>query len=85
MWQMQCQQNGNGTWFAGAHRCIGGRYRISVRAFEDGEVFDVHRLKRTGLNSREPSYVGSGTSLERAKSLAQANHNSRMTTHRRSA
>ena len=85
MWQMQWQQNGNGSWYASAHRRIGGKYRISVRAFADGVVFDVHRLKRTGLNSWEPSYVGSGTTLERAKSLAQDNHDSRSTAHRRSA
>jgi len=75
----------DGRWIARAVRSCGGRYLITMREFEDGRVFDVQRLKRTGPNAWQPSYIGSGTTLGRAQALARANHDARLTTHRRSA
>ena len=57
---------GDFGWTARALRAIGCRYQITVREFEDGRVFDVHRLVRTGPDIWRLSYVGSGISLERA-------------------
>jgi hypothetical protein len=60
--------------FARASRKVGGRYKISVRRMSDGDVYDVYRLTRSGTDIWQPSYVGSGISLERAQTIAQANY-----------
>ena len=74
MRRLEWHHNGDGTWLARASRAIGGRYQITTRTFADGTVFDVQRLKRTGPNAWQPSYLGSGTSLERAQAIAESNH-----------
>jgi hypothetical protein len=74
MRRLQWHKNGDGTWLASASRAIGGRYQITVREFADGRVFDVHRLVRTGPDVWRPSYIGSGTTLERAQAIARANY-----------
>jgi hypothetical protein len=40
----------------------------------DGDVFDAHRLIRTGPDAWRSSYLGSATTLERAQALALANY-----------
>ena len=74
MRHLQWHNDGDGTWLASASRAIGGKYRISVREFADGTVYDVQRLRRTGPNAWQPSYIGSGTSLERAQAIPESNH-----------
>jgi hypothetical protein len=63
-----------GVWSARASREFGGRYKNSVRHLEDSDVFDAHRLIRTGPDAWRPSYLGSATTLERAQALALANY-----------
>jgi len=61
----------NDVWIARTHRSVGSRYKISVRHLEDGEVFDVHCLVRTGPEVWRPRpTLAAATTLERAQELA---------------
>jgi ketosteroid isomerase-like protein len=69
---LEWQQGHDGTsWLARGARGVGGYFQITRRQVDGGEMFDIHRLVQ---ERGQCSYLGSATSLDKAKALGQSRH-----------